>query len=68
MIKNVKENSSKGGLDMNTSKTKIMVFSKKNNVTLTIEIDAEGIEQVNKMKYLGVTLTEDGRSTDEIKI
>ena len=53
---------------MNTSKTKTMVFSKKNDVTVKIEIDGEEIEQVNKMKYLGVTLTEDGRSTEEIKI
>ena len=53
---------------MNTSKTKVMVFSKQGRVEASIKVDGEEIEQVDAMKYLGATLTEDGRSKTEIKI
>ena len=68
MVKDVKENSGIAGLDMNTSKTKVMVFSKQNGVKVSIKVDGEEIEQVDAMKYLDATLTEDGRSKTEIKI
>ena len=68
MIKNVKDSSGSAGLDMNTSKTKVMVFSKQGGIKASIKVDGEEIEQVDAMKYLGATLTEDGRSKTEIKI
>jgi len=59
MIKNVKDSSGNAGLDMNTSKTKAMVFSKQGGTKASIKVDGEEIEQVDAMKYLGTTLTED---------
>ena len=53
---------------MNTSKTKVMVFSKQGGVQASIKLTLRKIEQVDAMKYLGATLTEDRRSRTEIKI
>lgn len=40
-------------------KTKTMVISKRGKVTTRIQMGDEGIEQVNKMKYIRVWITED---------
>ena len=68
MVTAVKMNSSKAGLDMNTKKTKTMVLSKSSGKTTNITIDGERIEQVHRFKYLGATITDDGRSEKEINI
>ena len=64
----VKECSSKAGLDMNAKKTKTMIISKKpeNEKKVNILIDGEPLEQVQKFKYLGTQVTEDGRSETEL--
>ena len=53
---------------MNAKKTKAMVFSKTPETPRAdLTIDGIHIEQVEKFKYLGATITEDGRSETEIK-
>ena len=52
----------KGRLKLNTDKTKIMVFfSKDTSATPTFTYDGTPLELVNHFKYLGFTLTRDGR-------
>ena len=56
----VVEDSEKLGLSLNVKKTECMVVSKKKN-------NPEQIRQVQKFKYLGYTLTSDGKCRTEIK-
>ena len=56
------------GLQLNTKKTECMVISKKANVpTTNILCKGEKIKQVKNFKYLGYTITQDGKSETEIK-
>ena len=57
------------GLSINIKKTQCMVISKsKITPTCHIHINIETIKQVEKFKYLGSTITSDGRNDAEIKI
>ena len=57
------------GLSINIKKTQCMVISKsKITPTCHIHINNETIKQVEKFKYLGSTITSDGRNDAEIKI
>ena len=55
------------GLKINRSKTECMVISKGGAPTCNISVGNEPIQQVNKFKYLGSTITEDSRCESEIK-
>ena len=56
------------GLKINTSKTKVMVVSKGNdNVRVNVRVGDENLEQVEKYKYLGSLVTQDGRCVEDIK-
>ena len=55
------------GLRINRKKTECMVMSKRNAPACNISIGNENIKQVDKFKYLGSMLTEDGRSENEIR-
>ena len=55
------------GLRINRKKTECMVMSKRNAPACNIDIGNERIKQVDKFKYLGSMLTEDGRSENEIR-
>ena len=69
VVQVVKHHSRNAGLEMNAKKTKTMVFSKTNETPRTnLSIDNTPIEQVAKFKYLGATITEDGRTEKEIQI
>ena len=68
LVQEVKHHSRRAGLEMNAKKTKAMVFSKTSDTPRAdLTIDGIHIEQVEKFKYLGATITEDGRSETEIK-
>jgi hypothetical protein len=54
-------------MKISVQKTKIMVISKMERKTANIKLEGVTIEQVKTFKYLGTNITEDGRSTQEIK-
>ena len=63
----VVEESEKLGLSLNVKKTECMVVSKKkNNPECKLFSKGEQIRQVQKFKYLGYTLTSDGKCRTEI--
>ena len=63
----VKIESERFGLLMNVKKTKTMVFTKDNIIPeIIIKIDNKPVEQVKSFQYLGVLMTEDGRSEKEL--
>ena len=67
MIEKVNAVGEELGLKINRSKTECMVTAKGDVPTCNITIRNEPIQQVSKFKYLGSTLTEDGRCESEIK-
>lgn len=54
------------GMEVSTEKSKILVNSAKNTTT-QIYMNGEQLEEVQAFKYLGATLTKDGKSTTEVK-
>lgn len=54
-------------MKINVKKTKVMRVSKEVGGNINITIDGTKIEQVKSFKYLGHTITEDGRCEVEIK-
>ena len=70
MVTAAKIESEKAGLGMNVKKTKTMVVSKQegDSIKADIKIENETLEQVNTFKYLGQTITPDGKNESEIKI
>lgn len=55
------------GMEVSHEKSKTLVNST-DNTTAEIKMGDETLENVSSFKYLGATLTTDGRSTQEIKI
>ena len=55
------------GMKINAKKTKVMVVSRGSAVTVNILVDGQPVEQVKQFRYLGCWLTEDGRSSVEVK-
>ena len=53
-------------MKINVKKSKVMKISK-NGGTMNIMIDFKKVEQVNKFKYLGAWITEDGRCETETR-
>jgi len=56
------------GMKINTKKTKVMKVSRNVGEEINIMINGSRIEQVKSFKYLGSTMTEDGRCKTEIKV
>lgn len=54
------------GMEISSEKSKVMVNSA-NNTPAEISMNGQQLEEVDAFKYLGATLTKDGRSTTEIK-
>ena len=55
------------GMKINTKKTKVMIVSRNKGKQAQIVVGGQVIEQVDKFKYLGVWITEDGKCELEIK-
>ena len=55
------------GMEISSKKSKVMVTSG-DNTTVQISMNDQQLEEVMAFKYLGATLTKDGRSTAEIKM
>ena len=52
---------------MNVKKTKTMVISKNpEGKKIEIKVDTQTLEQVDKFKYLGTQITDDGKPDTEI--
>ena len=62
----IRESSKRFGLKINTQKTKTMSIGK-HHETIKVTINGEDVEQVEEFTYLGGVVTEDGRSTKDIK-
>src|ERR1044072_9304688 len=56
------------GMSINVKKTKIMRVSKSDARKFEIKVNGEYLEQVSEFKYLGSTITEDGRCQKEVRI
>ena len=54
-------------MKINVKNTKTMVISRERGKTLNIAIDGKLVEQVDRFKYLGVVITNNGRSLQSIK-
>ena len=55
-------------MKINVKKTKVMRVSKKGEGDISIFIERQRVEQVQKFKYLGSLMTADGRYGEEIKV
>jgi hypothetical protein len=58
----------KYGMKINIKKTKVMRVSRNVGEKINIMVNGKQIEQVENFKYLGSTITEDGRCEKEVKI
>ena len=63
MVKKVCDTAKKFGTKVNTAKTKVMVVAKNER---SLKITVVGVEQVSSVRYLGLLISEDARSTNEI--
>ena len=68
IVDEVKIKSLEKGLKMNTKKTKTMVISRNTSAPqVSVKVDGETLEQVQSFKYLGQTITADGKTDTEIR-
>ena len=68
LIERVHDVSKKYGMmEISIPKTKAMIFSHEDQLQVNIKLDDTSLDQVNRFKYLGVTLTPSYDSTSEIK-
>ena len=67
LIERVHDVSKKYGMAISIPKTKAMIFSHGDQLQVNIQLDDTSLDQVNRFKYLGVTLTPSNDSTSEIK-
>ena len=67
LIERVHDVSKKYGMEISIPKTKAMIFSHEDQLQVNIKMDDTSLEQVNRFKYLGVTLIPSNDSTSEIK-
>ena len=66
ILDKLNESAKQYDMKINVKKTKVMKISR-NGGTMNIMIDGQKVEQVNKFKYLGAWITEDGRCETEIR-
>ena len=55
------------GLKVNTGKTEMMVSSRRGTKANIKDRQGTSLRQVNKVKYLGVTVSEEGRSEEAVR-
>src|SRR3989441_3899475 len=56
------------GMKINVQKTKTMEIRWDGGIVVSITVDGQRIEQVKSFKYLGLVITEDGKSHSDIKV
>ena len=57
LIERVHDVSKKYGMEISIPNTKAMIFSHEDQLQVNIKLDDTSLDQVNRFKYLGVTLT-----------
>ena len=67
LIERVHDVSKKYGMEISIPKTKAMIFSHEDQFKVNIKLDDTSLDQVNRLKYLGVTFKPSNDSTSEIK-
>ena len=55
------------GLKVNTGKTEVMVSSRRGTKANIKDSQGTSLRQVNKFKYLGVTISEEGGSEEAVR-
>src|SRR5688572_9678209 len=68
MMDSLNATSEKYGTRINTKKTEVMKVTRKIGDKIHIVINGNEIEHVQSFKYLGSTITQDGRYETEIRI
>ena len=63
----LEESAGKFGMEISAEKSKVLVNSNKDTPQTHIIMNGETLEQVDSFKYLGALITEDGKSTIEIR-
>ena len=66
LTKRLEEKAGAYGMEVSTEKSKVLVNST-TNTHAEIYMNGQQLEEVDAFKYLGATLTKDGRSTTEVK-
>ena len=67
LIERVHDVSKKYGMEISIPKTKAMIFSYEDQLQVQIKLDDTSLDQVNRFKYVGVTLTPLNDSTGVIR-
>ena len=67
-LKQAINSASRYGMQINAEKSKIMINSNNRNLHTKIQLYGEKLEEVDKFKYIGATITKYGSSDSEIKI
>lgn len=68
LLNMITQESTKRGLELNCSKTEVMVISRKAATPkCNIQINGKALKQVDKYVYLGTIITSDGRCSNEIR-
>ena len=55
-------------MKINVKKTKTMIISRNTNKKVSIILDGQIVQQVEQFKYLGSTMTSDGKCLSDIRI
>jgi len=56
------DRSSAYGMEMSSEKSKVMINSHDNDITVNIMMNNQKLEEVDSFKYLGSVMTKDGSS------
>ena len=60
------DRSSAYGMEMSSEKSKVMINSHDNDITVNIMMNNQKLEEVDSFKYLGSVMTKDGSSGKDI--
>ena len=68
MFKDLVQESARYNMYISAQKSKIMVVSRQNNISVQVDHEGESLEQVHDFKFLGSYKSADGDCTKDIKI
>jgi len=66
-MNSLQQTAARYGMKVNVKKTKVMKISRKGGGTVNVSVEGTRLEQVEKYRYLGSWITDDGRCDKEIK-